>query len=344
MESGRATVPNGRVTSRARRRTLVTGGTGFTGSHLVRSLLADGYDVRVVSRKRERAIAALGNSVDVIEGDLAHPEVAARAVAGCGTVYHLAAAFREPGIKPRRYREVHVDATKYLLEAAKAEGVERIVHCSTIGVHGHVGNPPADEMSPFAPGDIYQETKADGERLALQLQREYALPLTVVRPTGIYGPGDLRLLKLFRPIARRRFVMVGSGEVFFHMVHVRDLVQGLRLVAASDAAIGETFIIGGEEYCTVRELVTRIARVWGVAVPSLRVPAWPLYAAGALCEAVTIPFGIDPPLYRRRVAFFTRSRAFRIDKAKRLLGYRPAVPLQAGLAETAEWYRAGGYV
>jgi len=344
VESGRATVPGGRVTSRARRRTLVTGGTGFTGSHLVRSLLADGYDVRVVSRKRERAVAALGNSVDVIEGDLAHPEVAARAVAGCGTVYHLAAAFREPGIKPRRYREVHVDATKYLLEAAKAEGVERIVHCSTIGVHGHVGNPPADEMSPFAPGDIYQETKADGERLALQLQREYTLPLTVVRPTGIYGPGDLRLLKLFRPIARRRFVMVGSGEVFFHMVHVRDLVQGLRLAATSDAAIGETFIIGGEEYCTVRELVTRIARVWGVAVPSLRVPAWPLYAAGALCEAVTIPFGIDPPLYRRRVAFFTRSRAFRIDKAKRLLGYRPAVPLQAGLAETAAWYRAGGYV
>ena len=326
---------------------LVTGGTGFTGAYLVRSLTSDGYAVRVVTRSAERARTVFGastNSVDVLEGDLRDAAIARRAVSGCDEVYHLAAAFREPGIRPRQYREVHVAATRYLLEASRAEHVSRFVHCSTVGVHSDVVNPPADENEPHHPGDIYQETKSEGELLALRFQQEHGFPLTVARPVGIYGPGDMRMLKLFRAIARRRFVMIGSGRTLFHMVHVRDLVRGLRLMAEHDAAIGEVFILGGEEYCSLRELVARIANVWSVPQPSLRVPVWPVYAAGAVCEALCVPFGIDPPLYRRRVSFFTKNRAFRIDKARRVLGYRPAVGLQQGLEETAAWYRDNGYI
>lgn len=325
-------------------RVLVTGGTGFTGSHLVRSLVEDGYAVRVVTRRPQGARAALPADVDVLEGDISVPDVVRRAVRGCREIYHLAAAFREPGIRAHRYRAVHVEGTRYLLDAARAEGVERFVHCSTVGVHSHIANPPADETAPHTPGDIYQATKSEGEQLALAFQRAHDFPLAIARPVGIYGPGDLRMLKLFRAIAHRRFIMIGSGRVFFHMVHVRDLVRGLRLLASRDEAIGEAFILGGPEYCTLNELVARIAAIWGVPTPTLRIPAWPVYVAGALCEAITIPLGISPPLYRRRVAFFTKSRAFRIDKAKTLLGYQPTVELQAGLEELAAWYRDNGYV
>lgn len=325
-------------------RVLVTGGTGFTGSHLVRTLVDGGDHVRVLARDAKRARTRLPPEVEVVEGNVTDRRAVADAARGRELVFHLAAAFREPGIPDSRYREVHVDGTRHLLEAARAEGVRRFVHVSTVGVHSHIAHPPADESWPHSPDDIYQRTKSEGELLALAFQREHGTPVTVIRPAGIYGPGDLRLLKLFRPIARRRFVMLGDGRTLFHMVHVRDLVAGMRLAAREPRAIGDAFIIAGEEYCSLQELASRIARVWNVPAPRWRVPVWPVFAAGAACELLCAPLGIDPPIYRRRVAFFTKNRAFRIDKAKRLLGYQPAVALDDGLRETADWYRAQGHV
>lgn len=325
-------------------RVLVTGGTGFTGSHLVRNLLQDAHSVRVVARDPVRAREHLPPEVEIVAGDITDPEVVARAVRGRDVVYHLAAAFRAAGIPDSRYREVNLDATRLLLEAARAEGVRRFVHCSTIGVHGHIEHGPADETWPHAPGDVYQETKSEAEKFALAFQRRYDFPLAVVRPTAIYGPGDLRMLKLFRPIAHRRFVMLGKGTVCLHMVHVSDLVAGMRLAASVDDAVGEVFIIGGEEYVTLNDLAARIAALCGLPAPKLHLPVWPVYAAGALCEMICVPLRVEPPLYRRRVSFFTKSRAFRIDKAKRVLGYRPRVDLESGLAETTAWYRENGYL
>lgn len=325
-------------------RVLVTGGTGFTGSHLVRNLVQDGCSVRVVARDPVRARELLPPEVEIVAGDVTDPDVVVRAVRGQEVVYHLAAAFRVAGIPDSRYREINLDATKLLLDAAHAEGVRRFVHCSTIGVHGHVENGPADETWPHEPGDIYQQTKSEAERYALDFQRRNDFPLAVVRPTTIYGPGDLRMLKLFRAVAHRRFVMLGSGKVCLHMVHVSDLVAGMRLAAAVDDAIGQAFIIGGEEYVTLNELVARIAKLSGLPAPRLHLPVWPVYAAGALCEVVCVPLRVEPPLYRRRVAFFTKNRAFRIDKAKRVLGYQPRVDLDSGLAETTAWYREKGYL
>jgi nucleoside-diphosphate-sugar epimerase len=325
-------------------RVLVTGGTGFTGSHLVRNLVDEGYVVRVLARSAARARERLPGEVEIVEGDVADPAVVRRSIRGRDVVYHLAAAFREAGIPDARYHEVHVLATRLLLEAARAEGVRRFVHCSTVGVHGHIANPPADETAPHEPGDIYQATKSEGERLALEFQRQHDFPLTVARPAPIYGPGDLRLLKLFRMIARKRFVMLGSGRVFFHMVHVRDLVKGFRLLADRDEAVGEVFIFAGEEYCTLNELAARIAALWALPPPRLHLPVWPFYAAGAVCELVCVPLRIEPPIYRRRVAFFTKSRAFTTRKARELLGFSASVSLDSGLEETAAWYRNQGLI
>jgi len=323
---------------------LVTGGTGFTGLHLVRSLVADGYDVRVLARSAERARKVLPPEVDVVVGDVADAAAVGRAIKGREVVYQLAAAFREAGIPDSRYREIHVDATRLLLEAAKAEGVRRVVHCSTCGVHGHVERPPADETAPYSPGDIYQETKLEGEQLALKLHREQGVPVTVGRPGAIYGPGDMRLLKMFRMIAKGRFVILGPGTVTFHMVYVDDLVRGFRLLADRPEAVGEVYILAGEEYRSLNELTAMIADAVGGSPPRVHLPVWPFYMAGAVMEKVCIPFGIEPPIYRRRVAFFTKSRAFSIEKARRVLGYQPRMDLRTGIATTARWYRDHGYL
>lgn len=279
-----------------------------------------------------------------MEGDVAEPGTARRGVDGVSRVFHLAAAFNEAGIPDRRYRRTHVGGTGLLLEAAKDEGVERFVHVSTVGVHSHIADPPADESYRRKPGDIYQETKNEAELLALRFQRRHDFPLTVIRPTPIYGPGDFRLLKLFQMIDRGFFVMLGKGEVCFHMVHVSDLVQGLRLADRKPEAIGEIFIIGGPDYCSLNELTEKIAELLGKPPPRFRLPARPVYLLSAAVEKLCVALRIEPPLYRRRVAFFTKNRAFSIEKAKRVLGYRPRYDVDRGLRDTIAWYRSEGHL
>ena len=112
-----------------------------------------------------------------------------------------------------------------MIEAAARAGVSRVVHCSTVGVHGDVEHPPADEDAPLKPGDVYQETKLEGERLAREAADRCGIEVTIARPTGIYGPGDRRLLKLFRGVARRRFPILGSGKIYYHLTYIDDLVR-----------------------------------------------------------------------------------------------------------------------
>jgi nucleoside-diphosphate-sugar epimerase len=218
------------------------------------------------------------------------------------------------------------------------------VHCSTVGVHGDIEHPPADEEAPLRPGDVYQETKVEGERLARRAAAEHQIEVTIARPSGIYGPGDQRLLKLFRGVARRRFLVLGHGDVFYHLTYVDDLVEGFRLCGEVPGAAGRTYILAGGEVTTLNELVARIATEVGVAAPRVRLPVWPVWIAGAACEAVCVPLGIEPPIYRRRVDFFTKSRAFDISRARTELGFVPRVDLRDGIRRTLAWYREHGWL
>ncbi|MEP6573955.1 MAG: NAD-dependent epimerase/dehydratase family protein [Gemmatimonadota bacterium] len=317
---------------------LVTGGTGFAGAHLVQALMAGGLAVRVITRNVQRARRVLPPDVEIIVGDITNPAVVDRAVSGASVVYHLATSYQEPKVSSEREWDVHVKGTRLLLERSDAEGVRRFVHCSTVGVLGHIAAPPADETWPYAPSDSYQETKCQGERLALAFAEAHDLPVTVVRPTAIYGPGDRRLLKLFQLIARRRFVMIGDGSIYYHMVYVEDLVRGIRLLSERPEAVGQVVIIGGDEYRSLEQVVALIADTLGVPRPRLHLPSGPIQQFGSLCEKLCRPLGITPPIYRRRVDFFTKSRAFSIDKARRLLDYIPRISLEEGIRRTAEWY------
>jgi dihydroflavonol-4-reductase len=202
-----------------------------------------------------------------------------------------------------------------------------------------VANGPGDEETPFSPGDPFQETKREGELAARRLARELKLPLAVVRPCATYGPGDTKFLKMVKPIKHRRFIMIGSGETHYHFVYIDDLVEGLLLAGEKEEAIGEVFIIGGPNRPTLNELARTVANVLDVTPPRLRVPVWPVYGAGWVCEKLCKAVGVEPPLHPRRVAFFTKNREFRIDKAKRILGFEPKIGLIEGFGRTIEWYR-----
>ena len=322
----------------------MTGASGYTGGHLVAALRRLGLDVRALVRSQAQAapLEALGASVVV--GALEEPACLPGLVAGASAVIHAAAVYRTAGHPPRYYRDVNVGGTLALLEASAASGVSRFVHTSTVGVHGDVQNPPADEESTIAPGDVYQESKAEAEAAALRFGRERGLKVVVVRPGAIYGPGERRFLKLFRAIARGRYAVVGSGRPYYHPVYIDDLVAGFLLALFSPEAPGEAFILAGPRYVSQAELARLVARATGGSVLPFRVPAWPLQIAGSLVETVLTPLGIEPPLHRRRVDFWTKSRAFSIEKARRILGYAPKVDLEEGFALTAASYRERGWL
>jgi dihydroflavonol-4-reductase len=320
-------------------RVLVTGATGFTGGYLARHLAARGHQVRALVRDPQRAGALAPYGVELAKGDLRDPASLALAVRDVSIVYNVAALYREAGLPDDTYFEVNARAVAALIAAAAAAGVGRVVHCSTVGVHGDVGRTIAGEDAPFAPGDVYQRSKVEGERLARDAEQRHKIDVVIARPTGIYGPGDRRLLKLFRGVARRRFVYLGDGGISYHLTYVEDVVEGLRLCGEMPQAAGRSYIIGGPETPTLTEIVREIAAAEGVPAPTLHLPVWPVWFAGAVCEAICRPFGVAPPLYRRRVDFFTKSRAFDISRARRELGFAPAIDLKEGVRRSVAWYR-----
>jgi len=323
---------------------LVTGGTGFTGGHLVRRLAGAGDTVRALVRTPEAAGDLRDAGIDVVAGDLTDRDSLRRACEGVDVVYNIGALYRTAGLPASAYFEVNARGAEWIVIAAAEAGVRRVVHCSTVGVHGDVEHPPANEDAPLRPGDVYQETKVEGERLASAAAERSGIELVIARPTGIYGPGDRRLLKLFGAVARGRFVLLGSGQVFYHLTYVDDLCDGFRLCGTVPAAAGRTYILAGGEVTTLRELIGITAEVAGVAPPRVRLPVWPFWLAGAACEAVCAPFGIEPPIYRRRVDFFTKSRAFDITRARQELGFAPVVGLREGIGRTLEWYRGQHWI
>lgn len=322
---------------------LVTGATGFTGGHLAATLARQGDGVRALVRPKSRArfdrspLPAAG--VQAVEGDLGDRAALMRATEGVEVVYHIAATYREAGQPDSAYRAINVDGTRNLLEAARSGGTRRLVHCSTGGVHGHIEHPPADEDAPLNPGDVYQETKLEAEQLARQFGLDTGLDVVVARPIGIYGPGDTRFLRMFRGLERGRFPMLGSGKAFYHLTYIDDLVEGFRLCGTHAAAAGRTYILAGPRYTTLEELVALVARELGVRPPRIHWPVWPFWTAGVLCEMICVPLRVEPPLYRRRVDFYTKSRAFDTKRARTELGFAPKVDLEEGIHRTADWYR-----
>lgn len=324
-------------------KSLVTGGAGFLGVHLAKRLVVGGHDVTVLAHSMRPEVGELEKlGVNVVFGDVTDRKLVDGLAGGCDVVYHLAAAFRKVNLSDKVYWDVNVEGTRNMLEASLKHGVKRFIHCSTCGVHGNVRNPPANEDTPIAPEDHYQHTKAVGEETARGYNQK-GLPVVVIRPGAIYGPGDRgRFLMLFRKISSGKFIIAGDGKTTYHPVYIDNLVDGFMLAAEKKNAAGQTYIIADEKYYTLNDLVGEIASVMGVGVRIVHVPFWPVYFVGFVCEVLYKPFSAEPPIFRRRVEFFRMNRAFDISKAKKELGYEPKVGLREGVGRTVAWCRESG--
>ncbi len=324
---------------------LITGGTGFIGSRLALDCARRGERVRVFAkcnttaeRSGEEELRQAG--VEIMNGDVTDRQAVDAACKDMRILYHLAAAQHEANVGDDYFRRINVEGTRTVMDAAVAAGVDRVVHGSTIGVYGNADHGPVHDRTPLFPDNIYGETKLEGEHLV----RGYVdrLNVAIVRISETYGPGDHRLLKLFKGIESKTFFMVGKGDNLHHPVYIDDLIEGLRRAATRDDALGQTMVLAGPRALTTREMVDTISEAMGTRGPKIMVPLPMLMGAAAAIETVCRPLSIQPPLHRRRMNFFIKSFRFSCDAARDKLGFEPKIGFVEGATRTAKWYEETG--
>jgi len=332
---------------------LITGGTGFTGSHLVKHVLREGHAAVVLDNQEGIMLAELKElGAEVYIGSVTDAELLRKVVAGCDAVYHLAAAFRKINVPKSEYDDTNINAMSSLLTICRDAGVKKVVYCSTQGVHGNIeslaANPPVpgNEDSPIKPEDYYQYTKYGGEKIA-QVFIEQGMDITILRPTALYGPGDPgRFLMLYKRVKKGWFPFFGDGSAFYHPVYVTNFCDAFSLALKTPASKGRTYIIADGEYFHIKDIVRKIADIMSVKCAFVRLPFYPMYWLSFVVAGIwkCLPFAGDPPIFPRRVDWYRQNRGFDISRARNELGYKPAVGLDEGLKLAYEWYKKNGYL
>jgi dihydroflavonol-4-reductase len=321
--------------------TLLTGATGFVGSAVARALLARGHKVRALARPGSDRRNLAGLDVQVAEGDLTDPASLARAADGCRYLLHVAADYRLWVPDPASMMRANVDGTRALLLAAQAQGVERIVYCSSVAALGLTADgTPADETTPVFPDKIigiYKKSKYLAEQAVLALVREHSLPAVIVNPSTPVGPRDIKPTptgKMIRDAATGR--MPAYVDTGLNIVHVDDVAEG-HLLALERGTIGERYILGGEDFL-LGDLFARVAAAAGRPAPRIKLPLGPLYPVAIVCEALA-RFGIEPVVTRETLAMARKKMFFSSAKAKAELGYAPRPAAQA-IEDAVAWFAA----
>lgn len=319
---------------------LITGATGFVGSHLAERLVAEGARVRVLVRDPYKLIDALRDRVEVVTGDLLQPADFAPATQGIDTVFHVAAWLGVPH-RIEAAHAINVTATRQLAEAARANNVRRFVYTSSIAVYGPVLRGVIDETQPHWPVYTYAETKSLGERVALATQTD-RFGVTIIRPAMVYGARGSSWTTLPVKLAQRGLPsLIGGGYGLAHPVYVENLIEACLLAAERDEAIGEAFTISDGDV-PWREFFGRYATMAGKRARSL--PVALVWIGARLVEVASKITRRPPSISRAQLGFITGRARLSTAKAQRLLGWSPRCSLDEGLRRTAAWLREAKYL
>lgn len=318
---------------------LVTGASGFIGRHLTAKLLERGEPVRVVTRHPERLPVEWAGRVETVAGSLMDKATLESATKGSSLVFHLAGEIQDPAAM----QAVNADAARKLARAARAAGVRRFVHLSSVGVIGAEEAGDITEDAPCNPKNEYERTKLEGERAVLEFARATGFDTAVVRPTIVFGEGVMKirdsLLEWMRALQKGRFAFIG-GKAMANYVYVGDVVEALLKLSERPSPGGEIFHVA--DPAPMRDFVGAMSDALGVACPTRHIPVWAAYAGAAGLEAAHRLFGTPAPLTLSRVRALSSACRFTGDKLRTQAGVTLPFGYRAGLARTVKWYRAEG--
>lgn len=323
-------------------RVLVTGATGFVGSHLTEELCRKGFDVNVLVRRSwHESLPTWLNHTNIIYGDVTDSTSVGAAVKGVDVVFHLASLLGrwQSEYTEAEYSRVNVTGTKLLVAACKKENVRHFIHLSTAGVMGRLVNVPADETHPLAPEFPYEKSKYLAELALKSSMEKDSFPATIVRATHIYGPRDKNTVKIFRLMKKTgMFPLIGGGRNLFQPLYVKDLVKALMLCMENeDKSMGRTYLVAGRDIVTYRDFLLLSAKLLGVHITTIPMSEDLAKIIASVSENVGSSIGFEPPLTRSRVEFFSRDQTYKISRIEKEVGFSPETSLSTGLKLMIDW-------
>jgi nucleoside-diphosphate-sugar epimerase len=323
---------------------LLTGATGMVGSHLARRLLDEGWRVRALVRSTSDTKLLESWGVEIVRGDLGDaPRDLAAHLAGVEYVFHCAAMVSDWAPLAEMMR-ANVEGTRNLAEAAlAASSLKRFVYLSSMVVFGMQPQRDMDETAPLIhTGDNYNLTKIRAEETIQQFVRERKLPAVILRPPYVYGPRDRQFLpRVLGNLQNGKFRFVGSGRQPLSLVYVGNLVEALYLAAVKPGVVGEVFLITDGQAITRVRMMEIVCGETGYLMPTRHVPTLIVRAACPVIEGIwRLKRSPEPPLVNKfRMKFMSTPLTYRIDKARKILGYDPKVGTETGLRQTVAWFR-----
>jgi dihydroflavonol-4-reductase len=327
-------------------KTFLTGATGFLGSHVARVLAGQGAELRLLVRPTSNLKNLEGLRAETATGDLRDPGSLEKAMSGCDTVFHVAADYRLWVRDPQEMYRSNVDGTRAILEAARKNGVRRVVYTSSVATMGFTRNGnPADEDSPVALADMighYKRSKFMAEQVAMNAGRS-GLQVVIVNPTTPVGEQDIKPTPTGRIILdflKRKFpAYVDTG---LNLVDVTECARG-HVAALERGKSGERYILGGEDL-TLKQILDKLAAITGLSSPTVKLPYFFAFAAAAVDETVTGRILHREPRATIDAVRMGRKKMFASSaKAERELGWK-LIPVESALRRAVEWFRGNGYV
>jgi len=320
---------------------LVTGANGFVGAALCRVLVREGYKVKGLIRKTSDLSLLAGLDVELVYGSLQDSDSLQAACRGVEIVYHVAAAVSDWG-SFKYFRQINVEGTRNILDAAVAVKASRFVLVSSVAVHSFIDSRNMDEDSPQLITEYpYCLTKREAETLAMAYHQQGKIEVAIARPGDVWGPGDrTSLLKMAPLLEAGQMGYIGGGRKLGAFTYIENLAEGLFLAGIKPAAAGEAFILTDGVEVTWRSYFEKLTDELDVPKPKFSVPPAIAWAIATVMEGIFKFFKIKarPPLTRYLVDHMRCDTHFSIRKARDLLGYNPAISMDEGMIRTAEWY------
>jgi nucleoside-diphosphate-sugar epimerase len=326
---------------------LITGATGFIGGHVAEACAARGWSVSALARASSDTTALKRLGATIHTGDVTDATFVRQSTEDVDGVIHCAAKVGDWG-PVEEYRKINVEGLRALLEACKGRALARFVHLSSLGVYPARHHYGTDETEPLPArhADGYTQSKVEAEQLALRYQREAGVPVVVLRPGFVYGPGDRTVMpRLIENLRKETVRYPGArGQRALNTVYVKNLVEAIFLAIENPRAVGQVYNLTDGEFVSKRGFIEAVADAMALPRP-WRCP--PLWAARILTWGsetwAHLRGATEAPLFTRaRLKFLGLNLDFSIDKAKRELGYRPRYSFDQAIAETMAYYKGSG--
>lgn len=322
---------------------LITGATGFIGSHLVEELVKTKEKIRVIIKNENLGFLNNINNkilkkINIARANLLDKNSLINACKGVEKVYHLAAISRPMNISQSVYYDVNVQGTKNLLEACRYNKVNKMIYVSSMSVIGFSRDGKAlDENSEKVPVSDYGKSKKQAEEFALEFCKKNKIKLVVIRPPMVFGPRDLQFLKLFKLINTGFFPLLRGGEAKFEFCYVKNLLYGILITDKYGKNLEVYNINDGKTY-TIKEVFSEIAKQEGKKLFPFSIPVLVVKIAGGLFEKVYGLFGKKAPFNAGTSEWMSKDNQININKIKKI-GYKNKIPIEQSIKDTVNWYK-----